>query len=636
MVKHFRSLLVFVVIFLQMPQSFSQYYSMANLDNTIKENANAIIREDETRFTVTDTAKANYYHHLVVTVMNKNGESFANLYDTYDKYDKITDISGKIYNSSGQIIRKIKQSEFIDQSLVDNYTLFSDSRMKYCIPVVNQYPYTVEYEIYESLTGMLGYPSWFPQHSYDLAVEHSKYTLTLPKKLKVTFKAANFNTPPSQSQINDNISYSFEIKQLKAVEEEPLSLGIQEISPFIHAIAEYFKMDEFSGSNDTWQSFGNWIEKLNQMDNILSEKTKSELEVIKSSTADRKELIKKVYEYIQSKTRYVNLRLGIGGWKPLDASIVDKVGYGDCKALSNYTKTILNQVGIDAYYTVVHAGQQGNDIYTEQTYNQFNHAIVCIPDQHDTIWLECTSQTIPCGFLGEFTDNRHVLMITPDGGKLVKTPYYTGENNSLNRNANFQVDDQGNAIGKMITKYKGLQFDNKEGIVYLPLEKQKEALYNEIGIPSTIKQFTFKEQKDRLPALDEHIDLTLTKYAVVMGNRIMLPLNALNRMSSLSKLSKERKTRFRLRMAYLDSDTLIYCIPDGYAVEYAPEPSGLKTEFGEYTYTVVTSSDKAVITYIRRLKMNDGIFPPEKYADFVTFINRINKMDNLKISLLKS
>jgi hypothetical protein len=60
----------------------------------------------------------------------------------------------------------------------------------------------------------------------------------------------------------------------------------------------------------------------------------------------RKEPIMKaklIYDYVQQKSRYVSIQVGIGGWKPMDASDVDRLGYGDCKGLTNYTKALWRQ-----------------------------------------------------------------------------------------------------------------------------------------------------------------------------------------------------------------------------------------------------------------------------------------------------
>ena len=52
------------------------------------------------------------------------------------------------------------------------------------------------------------------------------------------------------------------------------------------------------------------------------------------------EKAKIVYKYMQEKTRYISVQVGIGGFKPMLAKDVDRLGYGDCKALSNYTKAL--------------------------------------------------------------------------------------------------------------------------------------------------------------------------------------------------------------------------------------------------------------------------------------------------------
>src|SRR5690606_23018383 len=65
----------------------------------------------------------------------------------------------------------------------------------------------------------------------------------------------------------------------------------------------------------------------------------------------------------------------------------------------------------------------------------FNHAILCIPQKNDTIWLECTSKDLPTNFLSSFTEDRYALMITPNGGVLVKTPLYDTSSNTISCHA---------------------------------------------------------------------------------------------------------------------------------------------------------------------------------------------------------
>ncbi len=55
---------------------------------------------------------------------------------------------------------------------------------------------------------------------------------------------------------------------------------------------------------------------------------------------------------MQDKTRYISVQIGIGGWKPMLADDVNKLGYGDCKGLTNYTKALLEAVDVPSYYTL--------------------------------------------------------------------------------------------------------------------------------------------------------------------------------------------------------------------------------------------------------------------------------------------
>ena len=122
---------------------------------------------------------------------------------------------------------------------------------------------------------------------------------------------------------------------------------------------------------------------------------------------------------MQDNTRYISVQYGIGGWEPENAMAVDQLGYGDCKALTNYTMALLKTQGIDSYYTVLYGGVK-RDMNPEFTMMQGNHAILNVPTEDSTdIWLECTSQTNPFNYLGDFTDDRYALRIGENGGEII-------------------------------------------------------------------------------------------------------------------------------------------------------------------------------------------------------------------------
>jgi hypothetical protein len=346
---------------------------------------------------------------------------------------------------------------------------------------------------------------------------------------------------------------------------------------------------------------------------------------------DKVKKIQKVYDYLQANTRYVSIQLGIGGWQPFEASLVADKGYGDCKALSNYTKAMLKTIGIDSYYALIRAGENEPDIYTDFPSRQFNHAILCVPLSKDTIWLECTSQTTPFGYMGGFTGNRHALLITPEGGKIVKTPSYTAKDNLQQRKAQVYLTAQGDATAEVISTYTGQQQDDLSQMIYAySPEEQKKWLYKSIKIPSfEITSFAYHHTKARIPAVTEKASLAIRKCASKSGSRLFLTPNLLPAEITVPATTENRRSPIVLSMAYIDTDTIQYHLPEGYHPEFLPEPVRHKSAFGEYTASVTI--ENGVITYIRTLLMNKGTFPATAYNELIEFRKKIIKADKTQI-----
>jgi transglutaminase-like putative cysteine protease len=153
-----------------------------------------------------------------------------------------------------------------------------------------------------------------------------------------------------------------------------------------------------------------------------------------------------IYKYVQEKSRYVNISIGIGGWKPMLASDVDRLGYGDCKALSNYTKALLKAVDVPSYNTILYGNPKKRNIEADFVSMQGNHMILAIPNKNSFIFLECTSQVDPFGYQGTFTDDRDVLVVKPEGGEIVRTKIYQDEDNAQKSKGKYAIAENGEFI----------------------------------------------------------------------------------------------------------------------------------------------------------------------------------------------
>jgi transglutaminase-like putative cysteine protease len=118
-----------------------------------------------------------------------------------------------------------------------------------------------------------------------------------------------------------------------------------------------FEMDGYKGDFSSWQKVGEFDNLLNKGRETLPPRVVNEIQTLVKGETTQEAKVKKVYEYLQQHTRYISIQLGIGGLQPFEASLVAEKGYGDCKALSFFTKAMLKTIGIESHYASIKAGR---------------------------------------------------------------------------------------------------------------------------------------------------------------------------------------------------------------------------------------------------------------------------------------
>ena len=610
-------------------------YAVSKIAPALLKNANAVVRVEEIRFEINSTKETVLKNHYVITILNEKGDDWAEFSEHYDKHREVVSVEGILYDASGKQMKKIKKKDTEDLSGVSGGTLMDDNRIKRHNFYYKVYPYTIEYTIEIINKSTLFFPQWTPQGGEELSVERSSVSMVTAPNYNIRYKAFNYKGEPVSSQEKNAKVLVWSAKDMPAIVRESYSPLWHELTTVVIFGPTDFQMDEYKGNMVNWQDFGKFVFSLKLGKDILPENVKQAVHVIGDGISNPKEKIARLYEYMQKNTRYISIQLGIGGWQPFDAKDVASKGYGDCKALTNYMYSLLKEAGIPSYYTLVRAGENARYITDDFPSQQFNHVILCVPLQKDTMWLECTSQSMQAGYLGDFTDDRYALLIDENGGKLVRTPRYKMAENLQIRKIQAVLDESGTLEVKAGTKYSGLQQDDIHGMIHgLSKDEIKKYLHRSLNFPTfDINSFDYKEEKTALPAINELLDITVSNYATVTGKRLFIVPNIMTKSGRKLSQDSARKCDIQLGYEYKDVDSVEIELPVGYTSEAMPPPVSVTSKFGTYNSSVKLVDNK--LFYYRTIEHFNGRFPAASFSDLVKFYESIYKADRSRVVLVK-
>ncbi len=612
----------------------AQYPALLIADS-LKKDAHAVERLDEVIYEIKGPGKAKMHEHHVYTVLDEDGAEFGHVQSTYDKFNDINYIDAKLYDGLGKEIKKIKKKDMADLSGSDDETLMTDRRYKVYDFGYRSYPYTVEIEEEDDIDGIRGIHTWVPQGGTNLSVESSRLVVIAPKDYVLRYKAFNYGNDPVITEQSDKKVYTWEIKNIPAKKYEKFQPAWRDIVPYVIVEPSEFEADGYKGNMSTWEDFGKFINTLMQGKSVLPDGVKQKVHELTDNVKDEREKIKVLYNFVQQNTRYISIQFGIGGWQPFDANYVYTKRYGDCKALSNYMVSILREAGVKAYYVLIAAGENAPPMITDFPSSQFNHATVCVPMATDTMWLECTNQTLPAGYIGDFTGNRKALLIDENGGHIVNTKKYTYKDNLDKTTVIGEVDETGKLKATITTTYAGYNYFNTHvRAAYHSKEEQLKKLKGEINLPTyDVTAFSYEDHKSENPTIDEHIEVTAEGAATLTGKRLFFTPNFLTQTGGRMEASDDRKFDVEYNYNNTFIDSILFKIPAGYTVEAMAKDVSISNKFGKYEIHFKVDGDKVTVT--RYHEGSSGRYPPSEYNNLVKFYDDMYKADRSKIVFVK-
>ncbi len=613
--------------------SIGQDFSVSSIPKELKANAKAVIRTNDITLELISENRARMKVYYAITILNENGLSNSYFMQPYDKFSKVRDISGAVYDANGKKIKRIKADDIQDFSNISGYSLFDDNRTKYIDPEYRSVPFTVEYSYTVVYTGILDYPDFYLFDDYNVSIMKSSFKIFTDQE--IPFQLLEKNITEDNRKLKGPDSYLWTFNNVKAIREESFSMPISELIPNVQIAPNQFNIDGYTGNSETWENIGRWIFNLNFGRNELREETVVHIKNLVKDATTKQDSIRILYEYMQNKTRYVSIQIGIGGWQPFDALTVDKLSYGDCKALTNYTKALFDAVGIRSHYALVSAGRMAAPIIQDFPSIQFNHTILCVPVNNDTLWLECTSQDIPCGYTGTFTSDRKALLILENESKIAHTTILSKEHNIQSRNIKVNLYNNGNGNALVNTRYSGLYFDLTRPVLSMDDKDKRNEIIKQIDIPNfDLLDFSHTQVKSLKPVIQEQLEIGLNNYGTFIGDKMLIRLNLMSLVKAPPYENQKRKSEINIRWPITIIDTVNYSLPSDYHIDIIPENKSIQSDFGSYHTTVSVSNSE--LLYIRQFTLNKGIYPPEDYFDFIDFFENLAAAEKCKISLVET
>jgi len=598
------------------------------------QNYPAEIISHDTECLVDEKNKLTVTKSLLIQINSPLGREHAQMQIDYDNNSSIKSIVVKILTNKYALIRSLKSKEIEDYSALTRY-FHTDDRYKLIKAFHNTYPYLIEIKYIQEFKEFFSFPTWYPQNEENIPLQKSSYTLTVPSGYTFHQKFYNFNPEEHVQKTETTKTYKWQIVNLAHLNvQESFLPSIKSLYPTARFVPDAFVFGKIKGTSTTWKQVGNWYSKLiSGLDKLPEFEIKKVLELTKQATNDY-EKAKLIYTYLQNETRYIGVFIGIGGWKPDDATNVCNNKFGDCKALTNYMMAMLKAVGIKSYCSLIIADDDEPDIDTSFPGMYFNHVVLCVPIHNDTLWLECTNQSNPFNYWGTFTNGKHALVCDFENSYITQTPHFEHQTNYVTQTSKVIIQD-GKLIVDMERQLFGEAFEKVKN--NLNVNSDKEII--DIATKTLpFKNYSLTNVKyrdiniDGCTGYNETLQLTFSNNLQAYGsNLIISPFNKF--VETQFHLNTYRQNPISILYNYKIADTTQYDIPKEFELEGLPINFQDSTRYGKVGARYI--QEKKQLKVITFFEFNKGMYPQSDYADFMLFIDRIINSESHKILLKK-
>jgi hypothetical protein len=585
----------------------------------------AVVVLEETDFTVTAPGEYTEHHRSVTKILRPEGRDYGELFLQLEQKDKVNFIHAWSIDKSGHEY-ELKDKDFLQVSPFGEYGfLYQDIRARAGTAPASDPGTTVGFEYEVQRHTWINQINFFCQQ--EIPMRETNITLSLPAGWEYRDYWTG-GTPATPAAVGGN-RWSWTILEVPGIEREPKMPAVNALRGRVE-FAYFFPGN--SPKEQSWSAVGRWYAGLTEGRRNSTPEISQRVRELTAGKPDFDDKIRILTSFLQSEVRYVAISIGIGGNQPHPASDVFRYRYGDCKDKVTLLSSMLQESGIGSDYVLIDTDRGFVNPAVPSSWS--DHAIIAIevpekvnPGRYQSvitgksgkryIIFDPTDEYTPVGSLRAELQNSYALLVTDNGGELIRTPLLPPEANQVTRTGYFVLTAEGGLSGDVSEDRSGDFAMHERGRLHYTDQRERNADF-ERWLGRSIQGFTLEsmkiEQADQITRdLLINYKFTTPQYGQTRGPLMLVRSRVLDDKSSYVE-HKPRRYPVELGQTAHETDTYEIQIPKEYRVDDIPDPVKIDVGFASYQSKIEVEGSK--LRYWREYVVRDLSVPPEKFADW--------------------
>ncbi len=593
-------------------------------------DASAVILFDEYLITVDAQNHAIERERYAVRILKPQGRKYTHCLAEFDTDERLDYFHSWTIATDGRQLEAM-DTDFKDEGATGDPDMQSTERFRILSPPGGDPGAVVTCETETHLRPYMSSEDW--QIQYSIPTVFEALELALPPGGHYAESWSRI-APVKPMETADN-HLRWEIKDESALDLENLHATPPE-SALAGRMSIMWGDSAIKGAAGQWRAIGEWLNTLETNRPDPTPEITAKAQELVAGAPDLYAKLSRITSYIQKNIRYFIVIKGIGGFQAHYAADIYRNHYGDCKDKTTLLISMLQAVGVRAYY--LHVDSERGVIDAAAPSLIGNHMITAIElpasendprlmarvkttDGKNLLIFDPTDEETPVGLIRGELQGAYGNVADGVDSQVLEMPVLPPESSALSRKGSFTLAADGSLAGDVTDVFNGVDAAQEREI--LKEQDTKEVRDRlEQGLASDLASLTFKGYEfhdggelDKPVGLDLHV--SDASYAHAAGSLLLMRPRVLGSDARAVPDVMESKTRqYPIEIGHPGRwrDSFDITLPPGYAVDELPDPVTVDMDFASY-HSAATAKGN-VLHYEREYVVRQVEIPASRAADF--------------------